>query len=370
MFIRNTWYVIAEPIEVPCGALLARTVLNEKVVLYRTGDGRVVAFKDACPHRYAPLSAGRIEGNCIRCPYHGSLYDEEGRCLEVPGQSGSHGMNISLTRFPIIERHGYLWIWMGDPALANDESSIPDWFSPADPANPTWQGRHDKFLSMPVYWELINDNLHDVSHVEFVHPETLGTTVIPQMYRMTKQDETPRRHVKKQIDTRQIRLDFHAEDIQGGPIIHQMLAYQRKRAQWTENVDWDLTLRYATPGYFLFNHRTKAVLESDSQAIQIASLHAITPESAQSTHYFFYTANNLDSSVERRAEFTRICADALVFAFNQDKALISEQMKRVPDNGQIAESLAKVSFMGDATPMVGRRLVRTQLALEQVVANA
>ena len=364
MFIRNTWYVIAEPTEVPRGSLLARTVIDEKVVLYRTGDGRVVAFKDACPHRFAPLSAGRIEGNCLRCPYHGSLYDEEGRCLEVPGQRGNHGMDVSLIRFPIIERHNYLWIWMGDPALANDESSVPDWFSPADPESHAWQGRHDKFLSMPVYYELINDNLHDVSHVEFVHPETLGTTVIPQMYRMTKQEETRRCYVKKQIDTRQIRLDFHAEDIQGGPIIHQMLAYQRVRAQWTENVDWDLTLRYGTPGYFLFNHRTKAVGDGDQQAIQIASLHAVTPESELSSHYFFYTANNLNSTADRRAEFTQICADALVFAFNQDKALISEQMKRVPDHGRIAESLAKVSFMGDTTPMVGRRLIRAQLALE------
>lgn len=368
MFIRNSWYVIAEPLEVPLGSLLARTALDEKLVLYRTEEGRVVAFRDACPHRFAPLSAGRIEGNCIRCPYHGSLYDEEGRCLQVPGQSGNHGMNISLTRFPVIERYNYLWIWMGDPALAHDESSIPDWFAPADPASRAWQGRHDKFLSMPVYYELINDNLHDVSHVEFVHPETLGTTVIPQMYRMRQEDETPQRYVRKQIDPRQITLDFHAEGIQGGPILHQMLAYQRERGEWTENVDWDLTLRYATPAYFLFNHRTKAVGDCDAAAIEVASLHAITPESELTSHYFFYTANNLESTRERRAEFTKVCADALVFAFNQDKALISEQMKRVPDHGRTAESLARVSFLGDTTPMIGRRLIRAQLGLEQTGA--
>ncbi len=362
MFIRDTWYVVAEPAEIQAGKLLARTVLNEKIVLYRTQFGRVVAFSDVCPHRYAPLSAGRIEGESIRCPYHGSLYDSTGRCLEVPGQTGTHGMSIGLTGFPIIERHNYVWIWMGEPARSDQGNSIPEWFSYADPDNATWQGRHDRFLSMPVYYELINDNLHDVSHVEFVHPETLGTTVIPQMYRMSKEDESPTRYVKKEIGTSNIRFDFHAENIQGGPILHQMLAYQRERDSWTENVDWDLTLLYATPGYFLFNHRTKAVGERAAEAIQIASLHAVTPESDLSTHYFFYTANNLQSSAARRADFTKITSDALTFAFNQDKALLLEQMKRVPDHGQSMESLAKVSFMGDTTPMIGRRLIRAQRA--------
>ncbi|MGH8598880.1 MAG: Rieske 2Fe-2S domain-containing protein [Gammaproteobacteria bacterium] len=365
MFIRNTWYVVAEPSELPRGGLLARTVLNERLVLYRTADGLVVAFNDACPHRFAPLSAGRVEGNCIRCPYHGSLYDEKGRCVAVPGQHGKHGMNIGLTPHPVIERHGYIWLWMGDHKRADDGQSIPDWFASADPASDAWQGRADRFLSMPVYYELINDNLHDVSHVEFVHPETLGTTVIPQMYRMSEQEQTPECYVRKDIQPGWMRIDFHAENIQGGPILHQMLAFQRERSEWTDNVDWDLTLRYATPSYFLFNHRTKAVGEADAKAIQIASLHAITPETESSSHYFFHTANNLHAAPERCRAFTELCADSLVFAFNQDKALISEQMKRVPDGGRSAESLAKVSFLGDTTPMVGRRLIRAQIAGEQ-----
>ena len=81
--------------------------------------------------------------------------------------------------------------------------------------------------------------------------------------------------------------------------------------------------------------------------------------------YFFYTAHNLESAEERRSEFTTICADALVFAFNQDKALITEQMLRVPDGGRSVETLAKVSFMGDTTPMIGRRLIKNQIAQEQ-----
>ena len=231
MFIHNAWYVIAEPQEIPRGTALARTVLGTKIVLYRTESGQPVAFIDACPHRHAPLSKGKIEGNCIRCPYHGSVYDETGRCVSVPGQRSSHGMNVALTRHPIIESYNYLWIWMGDRARADGGTSIPEWFAPAAPDQSVWQGRHDNFLAMPVYYELINDNLHAVSHVEFVHPETLGTTVIPQMHRMTAEEQSPRLNVTQQIGDRYIHRDFHAEDIQAGPILHQMLAYQREKSE-------------------------------------------------------------------------------------------------------------------------------------------
>jgi phenylpropionate dioxygenase-like ring-hydroxylating dioxygenase large terminal subunit len=363
MFIRNTWYVIAEVNEIAVGGLLARTVLSDKVVLFRTTTGgTLVAFKDACPHRYAPLSAGRGEGDCIRCPYHGSVYDQLGRCVEVPGQDSDHGLEVGIEPFPIVERYGYVWIWMGDRTEADGGSSIPEWFAPA---SETWRGRADQFLSMPVYYELINDNLHDVSHVEFVHPETLGTTVIPQMYRMPVKQHTPQCHINKSIEERDIRLEFHAENIQGGPVLHQMIAFQREQSEWTDNVDWDLTLRYSTPANFLFNHRTKALGEADECAIQVASLHAVTPETESSSHYFFYTGHNLESAEERRSEFTTICADALVFAVNQDKALLTEQMLRVPDGGRSADTLARVSFMGDTTPMLGRRLIKNQIAQEQ-----
>lgn len=365
MFVFNTWYVAAESAEVTCDTPLARTLLNEPVVLFRTRAGTPVALADACPHRYAPLSLGRIEGDCIRCPYHGSVYDQSGRCVSVPGQRGRHGMQVTLRSYPLQERHGYVWIWPGNPAHVDGGAGIPEWFAPADPGSRDWQGRADRFLSMPVYYELINDNLHDVSHVEFVHPETLGTTVIPQMYRMSPDEQTPHRRVTQDLGTRHLHRDFHAENIQAGPILHQMLAYQREMTEWSDNVDWDLAFRYVTPGLFLFNHRTKAVGEDAARAIQIASLHAVTPETEVSSHYFFHTANNLLASETRRAEFTRICADALVFAFNQDKALISAQMKRVPDGGRVSESLARVSFMGDTIPMLGRRLIRAQIDQER-----
>ena len=98
MFIRNAWYVIAEGNEIAPDALLARTVLSEKIVVMRTAGGLLRAFADACPHRFAPLSAGKVIDDCIQCPYHGSVYDAHGRCVKVPGQSGALPRKLICSR--------------------------------------------------------------------------------------------------------------------------------------------------------------------------------------------------------------------------------------------------------------------------------
>jgi vanillate O-demethylase monooxygenase subunit len=373
-FIRNTWYVAAEPQEVTNEKPLARTLLNEKIVLYRTAAGTAVAFKDSCPHRFAALSTGRIEGSCIRCPYHGALYDEHGQCTAVPGQDedSTEVSPVTLVKFPTLERYNYIWIWLGDPELCGDETSIPDWFAPADPDNGQWSGRHDRFLSMPLYYELINDNLHDVSHTEFVHPETLGSSLLPRLFRMSKDKYSETMFMKKNIGERTLDLEFHNDNVQAGRMFHDMLAFHLEREQqgYPDNVDWRLTVRYATPSYFIFNPRTKVVGAPEESAIEFASLNAITPETDTSCHYFFYTANNLDSAPERKAAFTKICADGILFAFSQDEALITNQMQRVPDFGKQTESLTEVSFPGDMIPIMGRKLIRKQIAAEEAAEAA
>jgi vanillate O-demethylase monooxygenase subunit len=78
MFIRNQWYVSAWDNEVGRQPL-ARTLLGEPIVLYRKLDGAVAAFADACPHRLLPLSMGMVEGDNLRCRYHGVMFDSAGQ---------------------------------------------------------------------------------------------------------------------------------------------------------------------------------------------------------------------------------------------------------------------------------------------------
>ena len=87
MFLRNCWYVAGWADDFAEAAVVCRTMLDDPIVLYRKGDGGVAALEDRCCHRLAPLSRGRIEGDDLRCMYHGLKFAPSGRCVEIPGQS-------------------------------------------------------------------------------------------------------------------------------------------------------------------------------------------------------------------------------------------------------------------------------------------
>src|SRR3954454_14776378 len=85
MFLWNSWYVAAWNHELIDGKKVARMILERPIVLYRGASGKVVALDDRCCHRAAPLSMGRIEGDDIRCMYHGMKFDPAGKCIQIPG---------------------------------------------------------------------------------------------------------------------------------------------------------------------------------------------------------------------------------------------------------------------------------------------
>ena len=85
-FLMNCWYVAAWDHELIDGKLLARTLLEQPVLLYKGDSGKVVALDNRCCHRGAPLSKGRLEGDCVRCMYHGLKFDPSGKCVQIPGQ--------------------------------------------------------------------------------------------------------------------------------------------------------------------------------------------------------------------------------------------------------------------------------------------
>src|ERR1700758_870809 len=123
-FLRQQWYAAAWDDEISPGAPLARVILGEPVLIWRSSDGSVSALADICPHRWAPLSAGRVDDTGVRCGYHGLRFDRTGRCAENP-----HGpvlASLHVHAYPLISRHGMIWIWMGDAASKADPDAIPD----------------------------------------------------------------------------------------------------------------------------------------------------------------------------------------------------------------------------------------------------
>ena len=162
MFVLNRWYVAGWSSELS-DRPLARTLLNEPVVLFRTADGRAVALEDRCCHRNLPLSHGHVEGNCIACGYHGMVYEPSGQCIKVPGQDVIP-TGARVRSFPVFERDRTVLIWPGDPEKA-DSAQVPAYPIHDDPK---WAHRADHYV-IKCNHELINDNLIDLSHVGYVH---------------------------------------------------------------------------------------------------------------------------------------------------------------------------------------------------------
>jgi vanillate O-demethylase monooxygenase subunit len=161
--VRNSWYVAAWSDEVDHRQPLGRMVVGEPLVLFRTLDGKTVALQDRCAHRRMPLSKGRItEQDTLVCPYHGLTFDRRGVCVLVPGQA-SPG-DIRIRSFPVEERSGLVWVWMGEREQA-DASRIFDssWLDRSG-WNVTRLYRHAK-----ANYLLLNDNLADLLHVAYLH---------------------------------------------------------------------------------------------------------------------------------------------------------------------------------------------------------
>src|SRR5262245_33197630 len=168
MFLRNCWYVAGWSHHFGNDGLVSRTILDDPMVLYRKSDGGIVALEDRCCHRLAPLSLGRIEGDDLRCLYHGLKFAPSGKCIEIPNQSFVPG-RAGVRAYPVVERDCWVWVWMGDPALA-DPALIPQALGHGDDG---WIMRTGE-LAYKANYELINDNLLDLAHLSYVHAKTLG----------------------------------------------------------------------------------------------------------------------------------------------------------------------------------------------------
>ena len=185
MFVRNSWYVAGFTGELESG-LLARRFLGEPVVLYRQSDGKVCALEDRCCHRGLPLSMGEINGNLLRCQYHGLEYDSSGTCVKIPGQDVIP-LTARVRAYPIAIRGQAIWIWTGDRYLA-DEAAIPEfpWFD-----DPNWDWKF-KIFNIKCNYEMLHDNLLDLTHVAYVHSQTIGGTPAAHFNAETKVAKTER----------------------------------------------------------------------------------------------------------------------------------------------------------------------------------
>ncbi len=275
MFIRNCWYVGAWSEEVGQRQPLARTIIGDPVVFFRTSQGRVVALEDRCAHRRMPLSLGRIsEDDTLICPYHGLTYDETGTCVRVPGQE-SPG-EIRIRKYPVEERCGLVWLWMGPPGQA-DAARIFDcsWLE-----NPDWHATR-LYRRAAANYLLLNDNLADLLHVAYLHIPSGGGN----------EDMGP---AEMELRVNGFGYDF----VRQSRDIPAPAGYGRL-ANATGNVDRWHIVEFRGPSFYRI-HTGVAEVGSDGPESTlppgrgrwaIRPHHFITPETECSTHYFQVVAH-------------------------------------------------------------------------------
>jgi vanillate O-demethylase monooxygenase subunit len=357
MFVYNSWYIIAEPGELAASAIIGRMILGQRIAVFRLESGQLVALEDRCPHRLVPLSLGRVEGEHVRCAYHGATFGADGRCLAVPGQKAAPPRARARV-YPVIERLGYIWVWPGDPALAGDETSLPEGFGPS--GDPDWLGGYGHMDSIQSDYRLINDNLFDITHAEFVHPESFGGPEV-QFYRNARPGTGyVDRGMTFEIGERVIRFRTHAASLgkEGGPLWRSMLAESRGLEDWPEPIDLRMDVIWSAPVYTSFRIQVRPVGEPEAAPVEIYNLHAAVPETATSAHYFYRSVRNYGD-----ASKNQIFIDAARFVFNQDKPILEAQQRAIGSTDLFAHE--PVSFAGDRLQLEGRAILARLAAAEQ-----
>lgn len=347
MFIRNCWYVVAWDHEIPAEGLFSRTVLGEPILLYRCADGGIVAMEDRCCHRAAPLSKGRKEGDCVRCGYHGLKFDARGRCVEIPGLDRVPAPERTRVRsYPLAVRHKWVFVWMGDPALA-DEALLPDNFS-CD--HPEWRNLPG-YLHYDTPYLLICDNLLDFSHLSYVHENTLGGSTAIAQARPTI-ERVPRG----------IRVSRHVPDVPPP-------GYYRKIRRFEGNVDRWFVYDFLLPGTLLMHSGGRPAGDAPddmSRAVQLHSCQTLTPETETSTHYFFQQSHRVLPEEDIDPALAETIHQGLLVAFEEDRAMITAQHRTIalrPDAPMLPLAM-------DAALVQFRKLVAQAVEAEQRPAAA
>lgn len=161
----NHWYVAGKAALFKKGKPVSRTLFEIPLVIWRMQNGDLTAVLDRCNHRNAPLSKGKVQNDCLVCPYHGWTYDHTGQCVNIPSE-GPHTERIpnkKVEHFPVKEAYGLVWIWMG-------RNKPPD----KEPFEmPLKKEKGWKSYYMVTHFENnvtdLVENFMDVPHTAFVH---------------------------------------------------------------------------------------------------------------------------------------------------------------------------------------------------------
>jgi vanillate O-demethylase monooxygenase subunit len=317
-------------------------LLDEPVVLYRTGSGEVVALADRCIHRGYPLSLGAVDGERIVCGYHGFTYDAGGLCVAIPSQTRVPPA-YAVRRYPTLERGGAVWIWMGAHAPA-DEALLPD-LAELGLVNPQFRMTIGGTIRLRCRSELIHENLLDLSHIGFLHPGSIGTarvTEFPAQTSVSGNVVEASRTISDDVAT-----SFHLNGV-GIPVDSRMDRTTRSlffapaaHVTHVRMVAPGSDAKHGAPGYFG----------------EFRNAHLITPVSQTETLYF-WTASRTS---KLDAETTAYMLDSLGHVYEQDRLALEHQEQSLAE----AEDFRELSCAADEAALKARGLIAHLMRLER-----
>lgn len=310
-YLRNTWYVAMWSQDLQPGQVIGRTYLGEQIVLFRSMDGTISALEDMCPHRFAPLHKGTLVAGCrIRCGYHGLEFDGTGTCVRNPHGKEKIPGAARVRAYPVHEKHSLIWIWMGDwPA---DPSLIPD-FSMLDEGSGHDVSRRD-WIVMEASYELVVDNLMDLSHTAFLHDGLLGNS------------GTLKSDIRLEQDGNVVSVDRLARDVP----VPKFFDLQFRRDG--RPVDLWTRIRWCPPACLVNDNGVTGPGASRAEGTGVLGIHFLTPETETTCWYHFvavrqnpiYHGEPLDSEIREQIAALRR------YAFEeQDHAMIRAQQQTI-----------------------------------------
>ena len=342
---RNQWYIAARSSDVTRQPM-ERWILNEPVAFYRKIDGSAVAMQGRCPHRHFPLGKSTVVGDNIECGYHGMQFRPDGVADSVPSQKAPPAAcNVKV--YPLVEQWKWLWIWPGDPALA-DPSMIPDHNELG-----LFSGKFDvcgdvRYIEAPARYMLINDNLFDLSHLQVLHRSSIAGGDLTE----AKEE--------RELDGNRLTSHRRFRDIAPPPFVGPLLGYHGR-------CDRDLKITFFFPGlHQFFDTYTKAssVEGAGEHLGAIMGFHCLTPATHNTCHYFAvllrdFARNNDALGVQIQTGLAPTIQED-IFATGEIEKMLSRHDQLPPE----------ILLNADTTCSIGRRMFVQAISKEQALYGA
>lgn len=266
-FIKNCWYIVAWSDEIVGAKILARRICDIPLAIFKAADGPKALY-DSCPHRFAPLSMGKLENDSIVCGYHGLGFNGSGTCTTNP--HGPITKSMCVKSYPAIERHRAIWVWLGDAEKSNPDM-IPDLdFQDVEYETALSFG----YLHGEADYKLYVDNIMDLSHADFLHANTLGGSFVG-----TKQE------VKEEETTVTVR--WSQKDMKPNAL-HISIGTFPADAR----VDRFTEVKFYAPCTMVLTSAFGELNVEEHDYLKTYGAHVMVPETESTVHYFFSSSRN------------------------------------------------------------------------------